>query len=79
MTSGTPEPSTAPEPSPAAPAAAETPAPASDKLDPAFLRMAGVLLLALLMALLDETIVNVGVKTLSSEFASPLATATASR
>ena len=47
---------------------------ASDKLDPAFLRMAGVLLLALLMALLDETIVNVGLKTLGGEFDSPLST-----
>ncbi|WP_299527692.1 DHA2 family efflux MFS transporter permease subunit [uncultured Streptomyces sp.] len=46
----------------------------SDKLDPAFMRMAVVLLLALLMALLDETIVNVGVKTLTGEFGSPLAT-----
>lgn len=54
--------------------AAQAPGPAGDALDPAFLRMAGVLLLALLMALLDETIVNVGVKTLSSEFGSPLAT-----
>ncbi|MBT2415296.1 multidrug efflux MFS transporter [Streptomyces sp. ISL-12] len=78
MTRGTPESSTAPdtttEPSQTAPTAAETAAATSDKLDPAFLRMAGVLLLALLMALLDETIVNVGVKTLSGEFGSPLAT-----
>ncbi|GAA0900962.1 MDR family MFS transporter [Streptomyces thermoalcalitolerans] len=78
MTRGTPESSTAPEattePSHAASAAAETAAATSDKLDPAFLRMAAVLLLALLMALLDETIVNVGVKTLSGEFGSPLAT-----
>nr|GID89702.1 MFS transporter [Actinoplanes derwentensis] len=45
-----------------------------DRLDPAFLRMAGVLLLALLMALLDETIVNVGVDRLGAEFSAPLAT-----
>jgi EmrB/QacA subfamily drug resistance transporter len=78
MTRGTPESSTAPDtttdPSQTAPAAAEAAAEVNDKLDPAFMRMAGVLLLALLMALLDETIVNVGVKTLSSEFGSPLAT-----
>ncbi|MBZ6226771.1 DHA2 family efflux MFS transporter permease subunit [Streptomyces olivaceus] len=77
MTRGTPEsstPDTTTESSQTAPAPAETDTPASDKLDPAFLRMAGVLLLALLMALLDETIVNVGVKTLSGEFGSPLAT-----
>ncbi|MDH6132404.1 EmrB/QacA subfamily drug resistance transporter [Kitasatospora sp. MAA4] len=46
----------------------------SGDLDPAFMRMAGVLLLALLMALLDETIVNVGLKTLTAEFNSPLST-----
>ncbi|WP_083753737.1 DHA2 family efflux MFS transporter permease subunit [Actinosynnema sp. ALI-1.44] len=44
------------------------------KLDPAFLRMASVLLLGMLMALLDETIVNVGIRTLTSTFSSPLAT-----
>ncbi|WKD32296.1 MDR family MFS transporter [Streptomyces xanthophaeus] len=55
-----------------APAPAQAPAEAA--LDATFLKMAGVLLLALLMALLDETIVNVGVKTLSGEFGSPLAT-----
>jgi EmrB/QacA subfamily drug resistance transporter len=36
--------------------------------------MAVVLLLALLMALLDETIVNVGVKTLTGQFHAPLGT-----
>lgn len=65
---------TATEPSHVPPAAAETTGAASDKLDAAFLRMAVVLLLALLMALLDETIVNVGIKTLSDAFGSPLAT-----
>jgi EmrB/QacA subfamily drug resistance transporter len=61
----------APGTGPADPAAAGE---AGAALDPAFLKMAAVLLLALLMALLDETIVNVGVKTLSAEFGSPLAT-----
>ena len=59
------------------PTAAEAP-PGGDRLDPAFMRMAGVLLLvlllALLMALLDETIVNVGVKTLTVSLHSPLST-----
>ncbi|MFJ8043413.1 DHA2 family efflux MFS transporter permease subunit [Kitasatospora sp. NPDC096147] len=78
MTRGTSDPSPAPEPtalpSQTAPAAAEPgPAPSTD-LDPAFLRMAAVLLLALLMALLDETIVNVGLTTLEGQFDSPLAT-----
>ncbi|GAA4929339.1 DHA2 family efflux MFS transporter permease subunit [Actinoplanes utahensis] len=59
----------APQRSPGAAAA-----PADDRLDPAFLRMAGVLLLALLMALLDETIVNVGVDHLGAVFGAPLAT-----
>ncbi|MEV6345531.1 DHA2 family efflux MFS transporter permease subunit [Actinoplanes sp. NPDC051851] len=53
----------------------ETPAgPEPESLDPAFLRMAGVLLLALLMALLDETIVNVGVDCLVTVFGAPLST-----
>ncbi|WP_072803542.1 DHA2 family efflux MFS transporter permease subunit [Rhodococcoides yunnanense] len=43
-------------------------------LDPAFLQMALVLLLAMLMALLDETIVNVGVNSLTTEFGAALAT-----
>ncbi|WP_405010124.1 MDR family MFS transporter [Kitasatospora sp. NBC_01539] len=78
MTRGTPEPLTASEttapPSQTGPATAgPTPAASSD-LDPAFLRMAAVLLLALLMALLDETIVNVGLTTLGGQFDSPLAT-----
>lgn len=47
---------------------------AAARFDPAFVRMAGVLLLALLMALLDETIVNVGVKTLTGQFHVPLGT-----
>ncbi|MGX2994543.1 DHA2 family efflux MFS transporter permease subunit [Streptomyces sp. JNUCC 64] len=46
----------------------------NDRLDPAFLRMAAVLLLALLLALLDETVVNVGMRTLSDEFGAPLPT-----
>src|SRR5438105_1626082 len=50
------------------------PPPPSDRLDPAFIRMACVLLLGMLMALLDETIVNVGVKTLTTTFHSPLET-----
>ncbi|MEU5551339.1 DHA2 family efflux MFS transporter permease subunit [Micromonospora sp. NPDC047793] len=45
-----------------------------DRLDPAFLKMAGVLLLALLMALLDETIVNVAVPRLTAVFDAPLST-----
>ncbi|SNT39943.1 DHA2 family efflux MFS transporter permease subunit [Rhodococcoides kyotonense] len=44
------------------------------RLDPAFMQMALVLLLAMLMALLDETIVNVGVKSLTAEFGATLAT-----
>ncbi|MFE4518081.1 MDR family MFS transporter [Kitasatospora sp. NPDC056783] len=76
MTPATPESSTAAEPtaqpSKTASAAPETSGPADDKLDPAFMRMAAVLLLALLMALLDETIVNVGLTTLSGTFDSPL-------
>nr|UUG47317.1 multidrug resistance protein b [Amycolatopsis sp.] len=50
------------------------PPPPGDRLDPAFIRMACVLLLGMLMALLDETIVNVGVKTLTTTFDSPLET-----
>ncbi|MGW5703114.1 DHA2 family efflux MFS transporter permease subunit [Amycolatopsis japonica] len=45
-----------------------------DGLDASFIRMAIVLLLGMLLALLDETIVNVGIKTLTAEFASPLST-----
>ncbi|MFD4831582.1 DHA2 family efflux MFS transporter permease subunit [Streptomyces uncialis] len=73
MTRGTPEPP--PEQALVA-TTAKTPAadPDDSRLDPAFLRMAGVLLLALLLALLDETIVNVGVRTLSDEFGAPLPT-----
>ncbi|MFJ4773336.1 DHA2 family efflux MFS transporter permease subunit [Streptomyces uncialis] len=73
MTRGTPEP-----PPEQTLVATTAKAPAADpddsRLDPAFLRMAGVLLLALLLALLDETIVNVGVRTLSDEFGAPLPT-----
>ncbi|WP_131785936.1 DHA2 family efflux MFS transporter permease subunit [Protofrankia symbiont of Coriaria ruscifolia] len=58
----------------AAPAAAQTQLPGDDRLDPAFLRMAVVLLLAMLVALLDETIVNVGIDTLTRSLDSPLST-----
>lgn len=59
-------------PESASPVAAS--APADDRLDPAFLRIAAVLLIALLMALLDETIINVAVSTLSADLAAPLST-----
>jgi EmrB/QacA subfamily drug resistance transporter len=44
-----------------------------DRLDPAFRKLAVVLLLALLMALLDESIVNVGIRTLTARFDASLA------
>jgi EmrB/QacA subfamily drug resistance transporter len=48
--------------------------PSDDRLEPAFIRMACVLLLGMLMALLDETIVNVAVRTLTATFHAPLDT-----
>ncbi|GAA2188263.1 DHA2 family efflux MFS transporter permease subunit [Micromonospora lupini] len=66
MASDTSAPQRAPGDKPAVPEA--------DRLDPAFLKMAGVLLLALLMALLDETIVNVGVDRLVTVFGTSLST-----
>ncbi|MCK9922412.1 DHA2 family efflux MFS transporter permease subunit [Frankia sp. AgPm24] len=45
-----------------------------DRLDPALLRLIGVLLLGGLMGLLDGTIVNVGIDTLGERFDAPLST-----
>ncbi|CAO5173221.1 MFS transporter, DHA2 family, multidrug resistance protein [Frankia sp. AiPs1] len=45
-----------------------------DRLDPALLRLIGVLLLGGLMGLLDGTIVNVGIDTLGKHFDAPLST-----
>ncbi|WP_158892977.1 DHA2 family efflux MFS transporter permease subunit [Amycolatopsis anabasis] len=50
------------------------PSAAARRLDPALLRMGGVLSLGAILATLDTTIVNVGIDAVARDFASPLAT-----
>jgi EmrB/QacA subfamily drug resistance transporter len=47
----------------------------SDRLDPAVLKLAGVLVVGIVAPLLDSTVVNVALRTLSRELATSLATA----
>ncbi len=44
------------------------------RLDPALLRLLGVLVLGAILALLDATVINVGIDSLGTEFDSPLST-----
>jgi len=59
------------EPTPPASAAA---GPASDKLDPALLRLAGAVMLGAIMVILDTTIVSVAIHDLGDEFDTTLST-----
>src|SRR5687767_6141401 len=45
-----------------------------DRLEPELLRLIGVMTLGAVMALLDATIVNVGIETLAGEFAASIST-----